>query len=79
MLTCKGGISPTHGSFHLYDILGKVVWVTATMPYIVLLILMIRGLLLDGAKDGIIYFLNPDLSRLWEKQVSNQKINIENK
>jgi SNF family Na+-dependent transporter len=32
---------------------GKVVWVTATMPYVVLSILLARGLMLDGAMDGI--------------------------
>ena len=32
---------------------GKVVWITATMPYVVLSILLARGLMLDGASDGI--------------------------
>uniref|UniRef100_T1J4W0 Transporter n=1 Tax=Strigamia maritima TaxID=126957 RepID=T1J4W0_STRMM len=48
---------------------GKVVWVTATMPYVVLLILLIRGSLLPGAGDGIMYFVKPDLNRLSQSQV----------
>ena len=34
---------------------GKVIWVTATMPYVVLTILLVRGLMLEGAADGIRY------------------------
>ncbi|XP_042873256.1 sodium- and chloride-dependent glycine transporter 1-like [Penaeus japonicus] len=46
---------------------GKVVYVTATFPYAVLLVLLIRGLTLEGAYTGIeFYFLKPDLSRLME-------------
>lgn len=49
--------------------LGKVVWVTATMPYVVLTILLIRGLMLPGAISGISYYLQPELSKLKETQV----------
>ncbi|CAH1778665.1 unnamed protein product [Owenia fusiformis] len=48
---------------------GKVVWVTATMPYIVMLILLIRGVLLPGALDGILYFITPKLERLGDPNV----------
>ncbi len=48
---------------------GKVVYVTATVPYIFLTILLIRGLLLPGAADGIIFYLTPDFSRLKEFKV----------
>ena len=38
---------------------GKVVYVTAVFPYIVLLIMLIRGLTLDGAMKGIKFFFIP--------------------
>lgn len=50
---------------------GKVVWATATLPYVVLTILLIRGLMLPGAASGISYYLKPELSKLRETQVSN--------
>lgn len=42
----------------------QAVWVTATVPYIVLFILLVRGCTLPGAKDGIIYYLRPVWHRL---------------
>ncbi|XP_030856401.1 sodium-dependent serotonin transporter-like [Strongylocentrotus purpuratus] len=38
---------------------GKVVWVTATLPYFCLIVLLIRGVTLEGASSGIIYYLKP--------------------
>ncbi|XP_045201460.2 sodium- and chloride-dependent glycine transporter 1-like isoform X2 [Mercenaria mercenaria] len=49
--------------------LGKVVYVTATAPYIFITIMLIKGLTLDGALDGIITFLKPDFSKLLTAQV----------
>ncbi|XP_074644545.1 sodium-dependent dopamine transporter-like [Tubulanus polymorphus] len=48
---------------------GKVVWVTATLPYIVLSVLLIRGCLLPGAGDGVRYFITPKISKLGELEV----------
>ncbi|XP_037632202.1 solute carrier family 6 member 4a [Sebastes umbrosus] len=45
---------------------GKVVWVTATFPYLVLLVLLIRGATLPGAWRGVIFYLKPD----WQKLLS---------
>ncbi|XP_028301575.1 sodium- and chloride-dependent GABA transporter 2-like [Gouania willdenowi] len=48
---------------------GKVVYVTATFPYLMLAVLLIRGLTLPGAINGIKFYLYPDPSRLSDPQV----------
>ena len=47
----------------------QVVYFTATFPYIVLFILMIRGATLDGSLDGVIFYLKPNISKLKEPRV----------
>lgn len=42
----------------------KVVMITVPLPLILLAILLIRGLTLPGAIDGIRYYLTPDFSKL---------------
>ncbi|KAM6092538.1 sodium- and chloride-dependent GABA transporter 2 isoform 17-T19 [Theristicus caerulescens] len=47
---------------------GKVVYFTATFPYLMLVVLLIRGVSLPGASQGILFYLYPDLSRLGDPQ-----------
>ncbi|KAF4112391.1 hypothetical protein G5714_007186 [Onychostoma macrolepis] len=48
---------------------GKAVYFTATFPYVMLLILLLRGVTLPGAINGIHYYMYPDLTRLADPQV----------
>ncbi|XP_069114116.1 sodium- and chloride-dependent glycine transporter 1-like isoform X1 [Argopecten irradians] len=48
---------------------GKVVYVTVLLPYVLLTIFLIRGLTLDGAAEGILFYLRADFSRLLHFQV----------
>ncbi|XP_063596252.1 sodium-dependent dopamine transporter-like [Penaeus indicus] len=48
---------------------GKVVWFTAVFPYVVLFILLIRGVTLPGAIQGIKYYLSPNYSKIWVADV----------
>ncbi|CAG0881434.1 unnamed protein product [Darwinula stevensoni] len=48
---------------------GKVVYFSVTFPYVVLIMLLVRGLTLPGAFDGIVYYLHPR----WE-QLRNFKV-----
>ena len=49
--------------------MSQVVYVTATAPYVLLTVLLIRGLTLDGAMDGVMWYITPDFTRLAEPQV----------
>uniref|UniRef100_A0A0K0FHA0 Transporter n=1 Tax=Strongyloides venezuelensis TaxID=75913 RepID=A0A0K0FHA0_STRVS len=48
---------------------GKVMYITATFPYVVTTIFLMRSIMLDGAMDGIIFVLTPDLTRLYDPEV----------
>nr|XP_046246300.1 sodium- and chloride-dependent GABA transporter 2-like isoform X2 [Scatophagus argus] len=48
---------------------GKVVYFTATFPYVMLLVLLIRGLSLPGALQGVVFYLLPEPSRLQDPYV----------
>ncbi|XP_021355818.1 sodium- and chloride-dependent creatine transporter 1-like [Mizuhopecten yessoensis] len=48
---------------------GKVVYVTATLPYLLLTILLVHNLTLPGSLDGIVFFIKPDFRSLMNIQV----------
>lgn len=47
----------------------QVVYFTATFPFAMLLVLLVRGLTLPGAGEGIKFYLYPDITRLEDPQV----------
>jgi NSS family neurotransmitter:Na+ symporter len=65
------GLALTWGSVYLSIVkgvlrVGKIVMITVPLPLVLLLLLAIRGLTLDGASDGLAYYLAPDWSKLLE-------------
>jgi len=48
---------------------GKVVYFTVTIPWIILIIFVIRGLTLPGALEGLKYYLTPQFSALLNPKV----------
>ncbi len=53
----------------LYYYLLQVVYITATFPFVMLIVLLIRGVTLPGAAAGIKFYLYPDLARLKDPEV----------
>lgn len=51
------------------SLFSQVVYVTATLPYVMLLILLVRGLSLPGALQGVLFYLMPQSSRLTDPEV----------
>ena len=46
-------------------ITGKVVIITAMAPFVILFLLVLRGLFLNGALEGIVYLFKPKWHMLW--------------
>jgi len=50
-----------------------VVYVTATFPYLVLVVLIIRGATLEGSLNGVAFYLTPNWVNLADAQVPSTK------
>ncbi|XP_050095725.1 sodium-dependent nutrient amino acid transporter 1-like isoform X1 [Anopheles aquasalis] len=48
---------------------GKVAYFLAIFPYVVMLVLLIRACTLEGAGDGMLYFIKPQWDRILEAKV----------
>lgn len=58
-----------HKSSPTFLVFYQVMYFTATSPYLLMLILLIRGVTLEGAAEGLKFYLLPDWSKLQEAQV----------
>jgi NSS family neurotransmitter:Na+ symporter len=48
---------------------GKVVYFTVTIPWVILLVFVVRGITLPGAMEGLKYYLTPNFSALMNYRV----------
>ena len=46
------------------ETVGKVVYATVIIPWFILIVLVIRGMTLEGAGTGLAYYLTPDFAKL---------------
>lgn len=58
-MTLIKGFGTHFGAHHVSPPLMQVMYFSSVFPYVVLLCFLIRGLLLDGAMDGLKYMLYP--------------------
>lgn len=59
--------------YYLYiSLLFQVVYFTATFPYVMMFALLIRGLTLPGALDGVHFYLYPNTTKLTDPQVRHR-------
>lgn len=56
--------------------LPQVVYFTATFPYLILVMLLIRGVTLEGAWKGIQFYLTPQFDHLLSSKVSRILCNL---
>jgi len=58
-----------HNYLLTYLRFSQVVYFTATFPYVILIILLVRGALLPGAIEGVKFYTIPQWSKLIKPKV----------
>lgn len=58
---------------------GKASYFLALFPYVIIGVLLVRAVTLDGAWNGILYFLKPRWDKILEPSVSSKKIMVKSK
>ncbi|XP_075552545.1 sodium- and chloride-dependent GABA transporter 1-like isoform X2 [Dermacentor variabilis] len=48
---------------------GKIIWCTALFPYVILLVLLVRGVTLPGASVGLLFYVTPQWEKLLDPHV----------
>ncbi|VDI51145.1 Hypothetical predicted protein [Mytilus galloprovincialis] len=54
--------------------IGKIVYVTAILPYILLFVFLVHGLTLDGSVDGIVFFFKPNFAKAFTFEVKRHTV-----
>lgn len=70
-LSCLKQVKMFHIFWALSSYNQQVVYFTSTFPYVMMTILVINNCMLDGAAEGLIYYLKPDFSKLANAEVLN--------
>ena len=67
----RKSMHPNSSNFlmHLNSSFSKVTYVTAFLPYVLIIVLLIRGITLPGALDGLKFYLLPDFAKLADIKV----------
>lgn len=55
---------------------GKASYFLALFPYVIMITLLIRAVTLEGAGNGILYFITPEWDKLASADVSMLKISV---
>lgn len=66
----SSGVELTKITETLYRISGKASYFLALFPYVVIAILLVRAVTLEGAWNGIIYFIKPEWDQILKPKVS---------